>query len=57
MSDSNTYQRLDKDLTPAYKREFIGIIRKWQNEDPIPIDIKNKISPTTEEVPKIYGTP
>ena len=57
LSNANTYQRLDKDPTQAYKRQFIGIIRKWQNEDPIPIDIKNKIYPTTEEVPKIYGTP
>ena len=55
--DKHTYQKLDKDPTPVYKCEFIGMIRKWQNEDSIPSAIKNKIYPTTEEVPKIYCTP
>ncbi|XP_072025382.1 uncharacterized protein [Amphiura filiformis] len=57
LNDTNTYQKLDKDPTATYKRELVGIIRKWQNKDPIPLDIKHKIYPTTEEVPKIYGTP
>ncbi|XP_072037416.1 uncharacterized protein [Amphiura filiformis] len=57
LNDQTTYQKLAKDPTPAYKRELIGIIREWQHSDPIPQDIKHKIYPTTEEVPKVYGTP
>ena len=49
LSDKHIYQKLEKDRTPAYKGEFIGMIRKWQNEDPISLDIKYKIYPTTEE--------
>ena len=57
LKDTKTYTKLDKDPTNEYKNELIGILRRWQKEQPIPKDLKDKIYPTSQEVPKIYGTP
>ena len=57
LSDTNTYEKLNRDPTATYKRELIDIIRKWQKEDPIPQPLKDRIHPTAEETPKMYGLP
>ena len=48
---------LAKDPTSPYKRKLINIIKRWQSQDPIPQQLKHRIYPTAEEVPKIYGLP
>ena len=57
LKDTKTYSKLDKDPTNEYKNQLISILRRWQKEQPIPKDLKDKIYPTSQEVPKIYGTP
>ena len=57
LSDINTYEVLQKDPTPKFKRELTEMIRRWQREDPIPTPLKHFIYPTSEEIPKIYGLP
>ena len=32
----NTYEVLQKDTTPKFKRELTEMIQRWQREDPIP---------------------
>ena len=41
LSDSNTYQKLTKDPTKAYKQELINMIRRWQRLNPIPDPLKH----------------
>ena len=57
LSDTNTYEVLQKDPTPKFKRELTEMIRRWQREDPIPTPLKHFIYPTSEEIPKMYGLP
>ena len=57
LSDTNTYEKLNRDHTATYKRELIDIIRKRQKEDPIPQPLKDRICPTAEETPKMYSLP
>ena len=57
LSDSNTYEALQKDPTPKFKRERTEMIRRWQREDPIPTPLKHFIYSTSEEIPKMYGLP
>ena len=57
LSDTNTYEKLNRDPTATYKSELIDIIRMWQEEDPIPQPLKDCIYPTAEETPKMYGLP
>ena len=57
LSDTNTYEKLNRDPTATYKRELIDIIRKRQKEDPIPQPHKDHMHPTAEETPKMYGLP
>ena len=52
LSDTNTYEKLNRNPTAAYKRELIDIIRKWQKENPIPQPLKDRIYPTAEETPR-----
>ena len=57
LSDINTYEVLQKDPTPKFKRELTEMIRRWQREGPIPTPLKHFIYPTSEEIPKMYGLP
>ena len=57
LSDTNTYEVLQKDSTPKFKRGLTEMIRRWQREDPIPTPLKYFIYPTSEEIPKMYGLP
>ena len=56
-SDTNTYEKLNRDPTATYKRKLVDIIRKWQKGDPIPQPLKDRIYPTAEKTPKMYGLP
>ena len=53
LSDTNTYEKLNRDPTATHKRELIDIIKKWQKEDPIPQPLKYRIYPTAEETPEM----
>ena len=53
----NTYEQLKKDPTAKYKGKPISIICWWQKTKSNPQQLKDKIYPTSEEIPKIYGTP
>ena len=57
LSDTTTYQKLKKDPTSKYKRELITILQEWNREKAISKTLYDKMYPTTEEVPKFYGTP
>ena len=57
LNDPTTYEPLAKELTAPYKRKLINIIKRWQSQDPIPQQLKHRIYPTAEEVPKICGLP
>ena len=52
-----TYTKLSKDPTCVYKQQLINIINTWQENNPISDYPKRTIHPTSEEVPKVYGTP
>ena len=57
LNDPTKYEPLAKDPTAPHKRKLINIIKRWQSQDPIPQQLKYRIYPTAEEVPKIYGLP
>ena len=57
LNDPTTFEPLAKDPTAPYKRKLINIIKRWKSQDPIPQQLKHRIYPTAEEVPKIYGLP
>ncbi len=57
LRDINTYEVLQKDPTPKFKRELTEMIQRWQREDPIPTPLRHFIYPASEEIPKMYGLP
>ena len=57
LSDINTYEALQKDPTPKFKRELTEMIQRWQREDPIHTPLIHFIYPTSEEIPNMYGLP
>ena len=57
LNDHTTHEPLANNPTAPYKRKLINIIKRWQSQDPIPQQLKHRIYPTAEEVPKIYGLP
>ena len=48
LSDIKTYEVLQRDPTPKFKRELTEMIQRWQREDPIPTPLKHFICPTSE---------
>ena len=57
LADTATYKQLKKDPTGKYKRELVSLLQGWQRTDPIPMPLYYKLYPTSEETPKLYGTP
>ena len=53
----NTYEKLNKDPTPKYKRKLVSIIKKLKEEDKITDEQYKYLSPTAENVPRMYCTP
>ena len=57
LSDTKTYKKLDKDPTPKHKKELVSILHRLEKEDKIRKEDKQYLYPTTEYVPRIYGSP
>jgi hypothetical protein len=57
LNDKNTYKKLKADSTNKYQNQLVNILRNWQRENLLPLTIHRRIYPTSEDVPKIYGTP
>ena len=52
-----TYEKLNKDPTPKYKRKLVSIIKKLKEEDKITDEQYKYLYPTAENVPRMYCTP
>ena len=57
LSDSNTYVKLDKDPTPKYKKQLVGILSRLEKEGKITNEDKKFLYPTAEIIPRLYGSP
>ena len=59
LSDTNTYTKLKKDPTAAYKKKLVAILTRLEKEEKIKPGDKNFLYPTctAENVPRIYGSP
>ncbi|XP_072048297.1 uncharacterized protein [Amphiura filiformis] len=57
LSDSKTYEKLDRDPTPKHKRELVSILHRLEKDDKIKKADKQFLYPTSENVPRIYGSP
>ncbi|XP_072025198.1 uncharacterized protein [Amphiura filiformis] len=57
LSDSKTYEKLDRDPTPKHKRELVSILQRLEKEEKIKKADKQFLYPTSENVPRIYGSP
>ncbi|XP_072047082.1 uncharacterized protein [Amphiura filiformis] len=57
LSDEKTYELLDRDPTPRYKRQLVGILSRLKKEEKITKSQYDHLFPTAENVPRIYGTP
>ncbi|XP_072046926.1 uncharacterized protein [Amphiura filiformis] len=57
LSDSKTYEKLDKDPTAKHKRELVSILQRLEREEKIRKADKQFLYPTSENVPRIYGSP
>ncbi|XP_072039314.1 uncharacterized protein [Amphiura filiformis] len=57
LSDEKTYEQLDRDPTPRYKRQLVGILSRLKKEEKITKSQYDHLFPTAENVPRIYGTP
>ena len=57
LSDAKTYEELDKDPTPKHKRELVSILHRLEKEGKIRDVDKKHLYPTTENIPRIYGSP
>ena len=57
LSDTKTYVKLDKDPTPKLKKQLVSILQGLEKEGKIRKEDKQFLYPTTENVPRIYGSP
>ena len=57
LSDTKTYVKLDKYPTPKLKKELVSILQGLEKEGKIRKEDKQFLYPTTENVPRIYGSP
>ena len=55
--DDKTYEKLNKDPTPKYKRKLVSIIKKLKVEDKITDEQYKYLYSTAENVPRMYCTP
>ena len=57
LSDTKTYEKLGKDPTPRYKKELVNILQRLEKEGKIRNEDKKFLYPTTENIPRMYGSP
>ncbi|KAH3837794.1 hypothetical protein DPMN_111195 [Dreissena polymorpha] len=56
-SDRDTYKQLKKDPTRQVKSKLVNILKKWKLDNLISDNLYNRLYPTAENVPKLYGLP
>ena len=57
LSDSKTYEKLTDNPTQKHKRELEKILKRLEHENKIEKDDRRFLSPNSEAVPRIYGSP
>ena len=57
LDDERTYEKLEKDPTPKYKRKLVGMLQNLKKEDKITDKQYKELFPTAENIPRIYATP
>ncbi len=57
LSDTNTYERLDKDPTDTYKRKFIALLKPLKDKGKLTRQEYDKLYPTSDCIPRLYCTP
>ena len=57
LSDTKNYEILDKDPTSKHKRELENTLKRFEREDKIRKTDRDYLSPNSEAVPRIYGSP
>ena len=57
LNDEKTYEKLDNDPTPKYKRKLVGMLQNLKKEDKITEGQYKDLFPTAENIPRIYATP
>ena len=53
LSDTKTYEKLEKDPTPRYKKELVNILQRLEKEGKIRTKDKQFLYPTTENIPRM----
>ena len=56
LNDTNTYKQLPNNPTIKYKNKLIKILREWVRENNSLRKLKERIYPTSQLTPRIYGT-
>ncbi len=57
LSDTNTYEKLEKDPTGRYKRKLVNKLSTCNKEGKFSTQLYHKIYATSEAPPKLYGLP
>ena len=57
LNDERTYEKLEKDPTPKYKRKLVGMLQNLKKENKITDGQYKELFDTAENVPHIYATP
>ncbi|XP_070547586.1 uncharacterized protein [Ptychodera flava] len=57
VNDETTYVRLRNDPTRRVKNKLVNTLKRWKKDNKIDSKLYNKLYPTSEVVPKLYGLP
>lgn len=57
LKDEKTYEKLNKDPTPRYKKKLVSLLTRLRNEDKLSDQQYKQLYPTSEVVPRMYCTP
>ena len=57
LSDNHTYTQLKKDPTNSYKSKLVKLLGSWEKENKDLKSFKDRVYPTADQTPKIYGAP
>jgi hypothetical protein len=57
LSDERTYEKLKKDPTTSVKNKLINLLKSWKQQNSIHHCLYQKLYPTSECPPKLYGLP
>ena len=57
LSDSKTYEKLDKDPTEKFKKQLVDVLKRLKTEGKISDQQYWELYPTMEKIPRLYGSP